>query len=416
MYRGMYVKKRRPKPVAPISIDDEPRGIFAPGSFPLDEPPPVSLQAQRRRAVQRKTVGARDFEYRRARGAPEPAPRATPSATTKPRPRSAPPGRRPSAAAADADPAGRFRRPSRKPAAHAPFAGREVLHSPQGAALTGERAGRVERLDEGFGRVEAVGGHIESLTTDLARQLVGVDATVEEAREPRPAAAPAARPRFRTVRQVVRGEHVAKRDGREVPLRAIAEAHGAASAPGSDASTLTPDGAPPRRRDPARRGAVDRSRGARSPSPRRAPPPLPGDDARAEVRRGTASKDRWRPPRPPPFGSFYAHRDGPPVGTYDVTYNVDHVATARKGDHAGRGPMKLSYPTGKAAPNYTMTGKAASYGHSRTHSNWMMQAIAHAESMPGPGAYQIPSSVARPTANARAVPGGAGTLSRSGRF
>ena len=51
MYRGMYVKKRRPKPVAPISIDDEPRGIFAPGSFPLDEPPPVSLQAQRRRAV-----------------------------------------------------------------------------------------------------------------------------------------------------------------------------------------------------------------------------------------------------------------------------------------------------------------------------------------------------------------------------
>lgn len=65
MYRGMYVKKRRPKPVAPISIDDEPRGIFAPGSFPLDEPPPVSLQAQRRRAVQRKTVGARDFEYKR---------------------------------------------------------------------------------------------------------------------------------------------------------------------------------------------------------------------------------------------------------------------------------------------------------------------------------------------------------------
>jgi hypothetical protein len=33
MYRGMYVKKRRPKPVAPISIDDEPRGIFAPGSY-----------------------------------------------------------------------------------------------------------------------------------------------------------------------------------------------------------------------------------------------------------------------------------------------------------------------------------------------------------------------------------------------
>ena len=63
--------------------------------------------------------------------------------------------------------------------------GREVLHSPQGAALTGERAGRVERLDEGFGRVEAVGGHIEALTTDLARQLVGVDATVEDTRRAR---------------------------------------------------------------------------------------------------------------------------------------------------------------------------------------------------------------------------------------
>ena len=46
----------------------------------------------------------------------------------------------------------------------------------------------------------------------------------------------------------------------------------------------------------------------------------------------------------------------------------------------------------------------------------MMKAIAHASSRPA-GAYHIPSTVeGKHTRNRYARPGGAGTLSRSGRF
>ena len=146
----------------------------------------------------------------------------------------------------------------------------------------------------------------------------------------------------------------------------------------------------------------------------------------AQVRIGRESANRWRPEQPPAFGSFYAAAfgsTGPPVGTYDVTYNVDNVPKAARPGEPEENPqrvarkMRLKYPTGSAAPEFTMHSRHNSYGHSRTHSNWIRTAIARAEEMPGPGAYEAVGSVdPRHSRNTRALPGGAGVLSRGGRF
>ena len=301
-----------------------------------------------------------------------------------------------------------------------------MLKSPQGAALTGRRASLNRNIREGLERAEQVGANIEGLRDDLEDRLDMVEACVEDALKERPKSAPAARPRFRTVRHVVRGEHVAKRTtpaGQRVEyatpmrtgLQSIPEPI-PETATASEASSLTPDDARARSR---RRGAERGGTGAPGQGHHHHHYANPIDEARVEPRRGAATANRWRPEHPPSFGSFYAAGDGPPVGTYAVTYKVAHVQTARdyRGGISDKGAMRLRYPTGKAAPVYTITARNNTYGHSRTHSNWMMKAIAHASSLPGPGAYHIPSTVeGKHTRNRYARPGGAGTLSRSGRF